>query len=87
MFQIVKKAIDEFNPMGLLPHAPDNEYDIETIEIASQINKNSSINEIAEVISKVLSESFGNKFEPKKCISTAEVIYQSLILDDESRDL
>lgn len=47
MYNIVKKFIDEFNPMGLLPHAPDNEYDIESKKIASQINQNCTINEIA----------------------------------------
>lgn len=78
MFNIVKKFIDEFNPMGLLPHAPENEYDIESKKIASQINQNSTINEIAEIISKVLSKSFDEKFEIKKCLATAEKIYQSL---------
>lgn len=78
MFNIVKKFIDELNPMGLLPHAPDDEFDIESKKIASQINQNSTINEIAEIISKVLSKSFNEKFEIKECMSTAEKIYQSL---------
>ena len=78
MFNIVKKFIDEFNPMGLLPHAPDDEYDIESKEITCQINQNSTINEIAESISEVFSKWFDEKFEIKECVETAEKIYQSL---------
>lgn len=78
MFNIVKKFIDEFNPMGLFPNAPDNEFDIESKKIASQINQNSTINEIAEIITKVHSKSFDEQFEIKACMSTAEKIYQSL---------
>jgi hypothetical protein len=33
MFDIVKKAIDEFNPYGLLPEAPSNEFDSESRKI------------------------------------------------------
>ena len=29
MFDIVKKAIDEFSPCGLLPEAPNDEFDIQ----------------------------------------------------------
>ncbi|WFR57102.1 hypothetical protein QA584_26395 [Anaerocolumna sp. AGMB13025] len=39
MFNVVKKFMDELNPMGLLPHAPEHEYDIEFKKIASQIIK------------------------------------------------
>jgi len=78
MFNIVKKFVDEFNPMGLLPRAPDNEYDNESKKIVCQINQNSTIYEIAEIISKVLSKSFDEKIEIKKCLATAEKIYQSL---------
>lgn len=64
--------------MGLLPHSPDDEYDIESKKIASQINQDSTINEIAEVMSKVLSKSFDEKFEIEECLEIAEKIYQSL---------
>ncbi len=36
--------------MGLLPHAPDDEYDIESKKIASQIIQNSDINETIKIV-------------------------------------
>ena len=36
MFDIVKKAIDEFNPYGLLPEAPNDEFDIQECIIPAE---------------------------------------------------
>lgn len=78
MFKIVKKAIDEFNPYGLLPEAPSNEFDSESREIAEQINVNSTLEEIAEIIAKELSKAFDANFDMKKCMVPAEKIYKSI---------
>lgn len=78
MFEIVKKAIDEFNPYNLLPEAPNDEFDRESREIAGEINVNSTVEEIAKVISKVFSKAFDTKFEIKVCMATAEKIYVSI---------
>lgn len=78
MFDIVKKAIDEFNPYGLLPEAPSDEYDIESREIAGQISENNTIEEIAEIIAIVLSKAFDANFDIKKCMVPAEKIYKSM---------
>jgi hypothetical protein len=78
MFKIVKKAIDEFNPYGLLPEAPNDEFDSESREIAGKINVNSTVEEIAKIISKVFSRAFNEKFDIKDCMSTAEKVYKSM---------
>lgn len=78
MFNIVKKAIDEFNPLGLLPDAPSNEFDIESRKIAGQLNVDNTPEEIAEIISEVLSRSFDTKFELKECMMIAEKIHKSI---------
>ena len=78
MFEIVKKAIDEFNPYGLLPEAPSNEFDSESRKIAGQINVNSTVEEIAEIIASVFSKAFNENFEIKECMVTAEKIYKSM---------
>lgn len=72
MFEIVKKAIDEFNPFALLPDAPNDEFDRETREIAGQITYNSTVEEIAGIIAKMFLEAFDEKFEMKECMATAE---------------
>jgi hypothetical protein len=78
MFNIVKKAIDEFNPYGLFPDAPGNEFDSESRKIAAQLNVNNTPEEIADIISGVLSRSFDRKFEAKECMMTAEKIHKSM---------
>lgn len=76
IFEIVKKAIDEFNPYSLLPEAPNDEFDSESREISTRINVDSTIEEIAEIISEVFSEEFYDNFEVKSCMETAEKIYK-----------
>jgi len=78
MLKIVKKAIDEFNPYGLLPEAPDDEFDGESSQIADRINVNSTVEEIAEIISKVFSEAFDEDFDLEDCRIPAEKIYTSI---------
>lgn len=78
MFNIVKKAIDEFNPYGLLPEAQNDEFDSESRKIAGQINHNNTVEEIAEIITKVLSKAFDTNFDIKKCRVPAEKIYKSM---------
>lgn len=78
MFEIVKKAIDDFNPYSLLPEAPNDEFDIESREISTRINVDSTIEEIVEIISEVFSEAFHDNFEVKDCIETAEKIFESI---------
>ncbi len=78
MFKIVKEAIDAFNPCNLLPEAPNDEFDSESIEIAEQISVNSTVEEIAEIIAKVFSKAFDQKFDIKKCMVPAEKIYKSM---------
>lgn len=76
MFNIVKTAIDEFNPFELLPEAPNDEFDGESREIAGRIKINGSVGEVAEIISIVFSKAFDEKFELKDCMATAEKIYK-----------
>lgn len=78
LFHIVKKNIDLWNPEGLLPHAPDNEYDIETRQIAKQLKINHTVDEVAEIISRVCSEAFGREYEIRYCHEIAEAIFNDL---------
>lgn len=81
MFNIVKTAIDEFNPFSLLPDAPDDEFDSESIAIAEQIKIDNTVEEIAEIIAVVLSSSFFPiTFKIEDCMETANKIYKSICL-------
>lgn len=79
MFEIVKQAIDEWNPYALLPDAPADEFDGESRRIAARISRDDSIEAIAAVISNV----FSGHFEPEyfgvaACKPAAEKIWQAL---------
>ncbi len=78
MFQIIKNATDECNPYGLLPDAPSNEFDSESRKIAGQISINSTAEEIANIISNMLSKAFGENFEINKCMSTVKKIHMNI---------
>ena len=76
-FEIVKKAIDEWDPYGLLKiGCPSDECDNETKNIERKINCKNSIQDIACIISKVFSSSFNepNIFSIESCIGIAEKI-------------
>lgn len=80
MFSTVKKAIDKHDPYGLLAtHAPPDEYDSESLEITSLINGNSSIDEIATIISDVFKRSFDEDFPKEIFIESAQEIKAAII--------
>lgn len=78
MFEVVKKAIDDFNIYNLLPEAPSDEFDSESRKIASRITVNSTVEEIAAVITDVFSRAFDENFKVKDFLGTAKKIYMSI---------
>lgn len=79
MFDIIKKAIDKCDPCNLLAiHAPPDEYDSESRQIALLINKNSDIKAIVAIISDVFSRSFNEKFTEEIFIEAAQEIKVAL---------
>jgi len=58
-FQLVKEVIDEWDPIHLLPDAPDDEYEPEIREIAEQLSTVKSADELALAINKVFEYWFG----------------------------
>lgn len=60
-FSIIKQYIDEYDYYSLLKHgAPDNEFDSYSHELAEEIQENSTIQEIANIIANRLDIAFGN---------------------------
>lgn len=57
----VKRIIDEWDPIDLLSHAPDDEYhsEIEAVQNLTRVTKDSD--ELAEGIFEVFLESFGRE--------------------------
>lgn len=61
LLSAIKTAIDEWNPYGLLPDAPNDEFDGESRMIAAEIKYDDTVDKIAEVVSKI----FSQQFEPQ----------------------
>lgn len=59
LFRSVKRAIDKWDTYSLFPDAPPDEYNCESREVTRRITKDSTINEIAEVVAAVFAASFG----------------------------
>lgn len=80
IFKIVKKEIDKWNPYGLLPEFPKDEFDGESTRIALDMNWNSTTDKMAELISNEFTFSFGDEymFSLKCCIPTAKNIRDSM---------
>jgi hypothetical protein len=62
LLRAIKAAIDEWNPYGLLPDAPCDEFDGESRMIAAEIEDDDSADKIAEVVSKIFSQQFEPQF-------------------------
>ena len=83
LFEIVKKSIDKWDPYGLLEiHCPADEYDNESKEIANRIKLENSIYEIADIISKIFTNSFDEPelFSVENCLKAAEKI--KILMED-----
>lgn len=72
LYQAIKCAVDEWNPYGLLPDAPSNEFDRESMAIARKISPGDRVEDIAKVVSAIFSSSFEEEgFSIKECSAVA----------------
>ena len=79
-FSIVKTVIDNADPCGLLEcHAPVDEYDYESAEIAESISAGNSAEEIAAICAGVFSRAFANDIPADKFLGIAEEIRRDLV--------
>ena len=83
VFTVVKPVIDEWNPYGLLPDTPNDEFDSESRRITEMIKnryKTISANELASVVSAVFVRAFGSGegFEQEHCTVVAAKLKAAL---------
>ncbi|WP_411342710.1 DUF1871 domain-containing protein [Paenibacillus sp. WLX1005] len=75
----VKEIIDDWDPIGLLPYAPEDEYEVEIQWIEDYLRNNRNINEdkIACEIFDLFGKRFGDVFTANK--ATCEQIARKII--------
>lgn len=77
-FGIIKREIDRWDPIGLLAHAPSDEYDIESEKIASKFQNDAE--QDGMVIYEVFTEAFETAFinSVDECVEIAKRIQESI---------
>lgn len=74
LFKSVKQVIDEWDPIGLLDFAPDDEYSEECQQILE--NYCNDTNKLGEIIFNIFKNNFDDAFTQTKenCIDIAKII-------------
>lgn len=70
---VVKKIIDEWDPLDLLSHAPADEYHSEIEKVRSLLDLEDNATELAEGIFQVFIESFGSENFPKSMAECEQI--------------
>jgi pantothenate kinase len=76
----VKRIIDEWDPIDLLSHAPDDEYNVEVIEIEEMLKVTKDLDFIADEIYFVFDKSFRGVFSKTRgeCKEIAKLILMDI---------
>ena len=76
---IIKKYIDELDYLNLLAnHAPGDEFDEESKEIAVKVTESLTVQGIAWIIAEVLNKHFNDNNSPDMFMDCAKKIYYEL---------
>jgi Domain of unknown function (DUF1871). len=81
--EIVKKIIDNWDPIGLFPHAPNNEYWSEIDAITLQLSKTKNKEMLAKSIYDIFVNSFNEDIfhrDYDECLNIADKILTAIIL-------
>lgn len=73
----IKQIIDRWDPIGLLTHAPEDEYDPEIREIKALLDSGADVNALAEGIAQIFTHAFGSDVflrSRPECMSVAQKI-------------
>lgn len=81
----VKEIIDAWDPIGLFPGAPDNEYWTEINSISYLVNSTDDLVKLSEGIYAVFIREFDDAF--KKSIADCELIAQMLLSQKRTRKI
>ncbi|MCA1063733.1 DUF1871 family protein [Rossellomorea sp. AcN35-11] len=74
-FNIVKKIINDWDPVGLLPSAPEDEYEIEIARIVSLLYKADSVITLADGIGQIFTKAFDWSFTEEEYLPVAQKIW------------
>jgi hypothetical protein len=76
--KVVQRTINEWNPLELVPDAPEDEFDGEAIMVYSAFIKAKSVSELAEKIRAIFTTRLGHEFSNEECFKVAKQIWEEL---------
>jgi len=76
IFNIVKEIVNDWDPVGLLHSAPEDEYEIEITRIVSLLNKVDSVYTLSDGLGKVFTKAFDCSFPKEECLPIAQKIWK-----------
>ena len=81
-YSTVEKVINEWDPIGLLPFSPKDEYSSEISKIMEICSMSNSTDEVGEGILNVFIDAFGIeifKYSLADCIKIADLLFASSV--------
>ncbi len=84
MTEIINTIVDEWDPLGLLPFAPKDEYRDESVLIYKAYLKTQSIHDLAQEIYGIFLKRFGKDVFTQSiddCVKIAKLIVESLLTE------
>ncbi|QVY62589.1 DUF1871 family protein [Cytobacillus gottheilii] len=74
LFKLVKKTINEWDPIGVLPDAPDDEYEFEVAQIVTLLNKADTEEALSEGLAEIFNKALGCHYTVEECLPIARKI-------------
>lgn len=72
---LVREVINSWNPYGLLPHAPDDEFESEIEKVTDSLKEAKTVEDLAGSIQLIFERSFGDPFKYESCLKVAAQIW------------
>ena len=74
----IKEIVNRWDPIGLLAHAPDDEYDFEIQSITNSVIEGMSEAEVGKIVYNVFANSFGENTFQKSIIECNRIAKEIL---------
>ncbi|RXI96760.1 DUF1871 family protein [Anaerobacillus alkaliphilus] len=84
-FKLVKEFVNDWDPIGLLPAAPDDEYEFEIARIVTLLRQAKSPEALATGIASIFTKAFGQDFGKEDCLQVAKKIMGETTISDRKR--
>lgn len=76
LLKVVKQVVNAWDPIGVLPDAPDDEYEFEIGKIVALLNKVGTVDALSDGIGMIFTKALDRNFSKKDCLPIAKEIWR-----------